>query len=206
MTVFAVLPAAGKSTRMGRPKLALPVGGRTVLEAVVAALRSAGVEHVLVVVGPHVPELVPGAERGGAHVHRLAAETADMRATVEHGLDWLEEHFRPRPEDAWLLVPADHPTLAPDVVRAMLAAHQAGGRHSVFVPTYQGRRGHPTLIAWRHVPGILAHPAGQGINTYLQMHAPEIREVPVADAGVLHDLDTPEDYERLRQDASAKRH
>src|SRR5207237_3552168 len=60
---LALIPAAGKSTRMGRPKLALPLGGRTVLEHVVAALRDAGVEHVLVVVGPHVPELVRSEER-----------------------------------------------------------------------------------------------------------------------------------------------
>ena len=51
---FAVLPAAGKSTRMGRPKLALPLGERTILEQVVAALRQAEVEHILVIVGPHV--------------------------------------------------------------------------------------------------------------------------------------------------------
>ena len=111
MTVFAVLPAAGKSTRMGRPKLTLPVGGRSVLEAVVAALREGGVEHVLVVVGPHVPELVPLAEQAGAHVCRLDAETADMRATVEHGLRWLEERYHPRPDDAFLLTPGDIPFL-----------------------------------------------------------------------------------------------
>ena len=35
---FAVVPACGHSTRMGRPKLALPLGDRTVIERVVAAL------------------------------------------------------------------------------------------------------------------------------------------------------------------------
>ena len=34
-----------------------------------------------------------------------------MRATVEAGLNWLEERLRPEPEDDWLLMPADHPTL-----------------------------------------------------------------------------------------------
>ena len=33
--IFAVIPAAGKSTRMGRPKLALPLEGDTVLGAVI---------------------------------------------------------------------------------------------------------------------------------------------------------------------------
>jgi molybdenum cofactor cytidylyltransferase len=196
---FAVVPAGGRSTRMGRPKLLLPLGGRTVLEHVLTALRDGGVEHTLVVVGPHVPELAPLAEAAGAHVYRLPYETADMRATVERGLSWLEERFRPRPEDGWLLVPADHPALDAGVVRQLLAARAAHPGASIFVPTSAGRRGHPTLIAWKHVAGLRARPAGEGINAYMRLHAAETAEVPAAGAGVLRDLDTPEDYERLRR-------
>src|SRR5207248_109959 len=74
---FALIPAGGKSTRMGRPKLALPLGGRTVLDAVVTALARAGVEHILVVATPQVPELVPLAKAAGADVYALPAETPD---------------------------------------------------------------------------------------------------------------------------------
>ncbi len=191
---FAVIPAAGKSMRMGRPKLALPLGGRTVLECVVGALRNAGVEHVVVVVGPHVAELAPLAKAAGGHALLLPEETADMRATVEHGLRWLEERFHPKPDDAWLLCPADHPTLAPDVVRRLLEVRAAEPHKSILVPTYQGRRGHPALIGWEHVAGMRALPPGQGLNMYLRRHA---AEVAVDCPDVLCDLDTPEDYERL---------
>src|SRR5437764_15360285 len=88
---LAIIPAAGQSTRMGRPKLLLPLGGRTVLERVVAAVRQGGAGATVVVIGPHVPELVPLAEAAGAIPLRLAEPTPDMRATVEHGLRWLEE-------------------------------------------------------------------------------------------------------------------
>jgi molybdenum cofactor cytidylyltransferase len=197
--VFALVPAGGRSARMGRPKLSLPLGDRTVLEHTAGAFRRAGVEHVVVVVGPHVPELVPLAEAAGAHVCLLAEETADMRATVEQGLRWLEEYFQPGPDDAWLLAPADHPTLGADVVRQLLQARADHPGRSVFVPTWDGKRGHPALIGWKHVAGIRAHPAGQGLNTYLRQCADEIHEVPAAGADVLCDLDTPADYERLRR-------
>jgi CTP:molybdopterin cytidylyltransferase MocA len=198
MTVFAVVPAGGRSTRMGRPKLALPLGGRSVLEHVVAALRGGGAEHVVVAVGPHVPELLPLAEAAGAEVCRLPDATADMRATVEHGLRWLEDRHHPRPDDAWLLAPGDHPALDAAAVRELCAYYARRPAQSILVPVHGGRRGHPTLIAWRHAAGIFAHPAGQGINTYLRLHESEMLEVPVASAGVLCDLDTPEDYERMR--------
>src|SRR5262249_1500397 len=75
--IFAVVPAAGHSPRMGRPKLALPLAGRTVIELLVEALRSGGCAHVLAVVGPHVPELLAPAARAGAHVCLLDEPTPD---------------------------------------------------------------------------------------------------------------------------------
>ncbi len=197
--ILAVVPACGRSTRMGRPKLSLPLGGRAVIEHVVAALRRGGADRVLVVAGPHVPELAPLAESAGADVSLLAEQTPDMRSTVEHGLRWLEDRLAPRPDDSWLLAPADHPTLDPAVVRQLRDAVAADPSKSIAVPVVGDRRGHPALIAWRHAAGIRALPPGQGINAYLRQHAGETAEVPVTGTAALCDLDTPEDYERLRQ-------
>jgi molybdenum cofactor cytidylyltransferase len=197
MTTYALIPAAGKSTRMGRPKLALPLRGRTILELVVETIRRAGVEHVLVVVGPHVPELKPLAERARAQVLLLAEETSDMRATIERGLAWLEERFHPRPEDHWLLVPADHPTLHEAVIPRLVAAREESPSRSIVVPTFQGKRGHPVLIDWAHVARLRAFPVGAGVNAYLRERASETVEVPVNTATVLCDLDEPRDYEKL---------
>jgi molybdenum cofactor cytidylyltransferase len=170
-----------------------------VLERVVAALREADVEQVLAVVGPHVPELAPLAAGAGAHVLQLAEETPDMRATVEAGLRWLEERFRPRPDDYWLLVPADHPALDPIIVRMLLWARAEARAQSIVVPTHGGRRGHPTVIDWKHVAGMRSLPPGAGLNAYLRQHVTDTLEVRINSADVLRDLDTPEDYERLRQ-------
>jgi molybdenum cofactor cytidylyltransferase len=165
----------------------------------VAALRRARVETILVITGPHVAELAALAEAAGAHALLLAEETPDMRATVEHGLRWLEERLHPRPGDAWLLCPADHPTLDPSVVRRLIETRGANPDHSIFIPTFQGRRGHPALIGWEHVAGIRELPPGTGLNAYLRRHAARTLEVPVDSADILCDLDTPEDYERLQR-------
>jgi molybdenum cofactor cytidylyltransferase len=196
---FAVVPAAGRSTRMGRPKLSLLLGGRSVLEHVVAALREGGVAHILVVVGPQVPELASLAEAAGAAVLRLTEATADMRATVEHGLRRLEERFHPPPDAAWLLAPADQPAAGAGVVRALLAAYAARPSGSIVVPVHAGRRGHPTVIAWRHVAAIRAWPAGEGLNSYLRSQIGETLDFETAEVGVVADLDVPEDYERFRR-------
>jgi CTP:molybdopterin cytidylyltransferase MocA len=195
--LFGLIPAAGKSRRMGRSKLALPFGTATVLEHVCRAVLAGGAERVLVVAGPHGGELVPLAKAAGADVLLLDRETAEMRHTVEHGLAWLERHCQPTSDDAWLLLPADHPCLEPDVIAALAAARKHTHEATIFVPTFAGQRGHPVLLAWTHVPGIRALPDGTGLNVYLRCHGSERREVPVATDAVLRDLDTPEDYRRL---------
>jgi molybdenum cofactor cytidylyltransferase len=195
--IFAVVPAGGKSTRMGRPKLQLPFRGRTVLECVLDALRLGGCDHTVVVLGAQAAPLAPLVTQGGAHACLLAEETADMRATVEVGLSWLEQHFRPGDDDAWLLVPADQPTLDPAVVVALRSAYLAQTDKSIVVPTFAGKRGHPVLLAWRHVAGVRRHTAGEGLNTYLRQHEAATLGVAVDKPSVLTDLDTPEDYARL---------
>jgi molybdenum cofactor cytidylyltransferase len=185
---------------MGRPKLALPLGNRTVLEHVVAAVHNGGVPDVVVVIGPGTAYLQPLGERAGARVHLLPEDTPDMRATVQAGLAWLEQEFQPKNDDAWLLLPADHPTLHADVIQTLAAVARSQKSYSIFVPVYHGRRGHPTLFRWRNVAALRAFPEGEGLNAFIRSRPAETMEIPWNSAEVLCDLDTPEDYERLARD------
>jgi molybdenum cofactor cytidylyltransferase len=197
MQTFGLIPAAGKSERMGRPKLLLPVGGKTVLEHVLTAVRGGGVAEVLVVVSPRAHALQDAAERAGAQVLRLAEDTADMRQTCQRGLDWLESRFHPRPDDGWLLMPADHPTCRPEVVRALLHAVAFHPDRSILVPAHEGKRGHPVWLRWDHVQAIRELPPEVGLNALIQARVDQTLEVPWDSDEILRDLDTPEDYRRL---------
>ena len=205
MRTFGLIPAAGKSVRMGQPKLLLPLGGTTVLGRVLAAVRAGGVADVLVVVGPQLPALAEAARADGAHVLTLAEDTADMRATCLHGLAWLEARFAPQRDDGWLLLPADHPTCRAQVVQALLAAagHPALRERSIVVPVHAGRRGHPVWLRWEYVAAIRAMGEGEGLNRYVRERAAQTLELDWPDAEVLRDLDTPEDYRRLVEEIAA---
>jgi molybdenum cofactor cytidylyltransferase len=198
MTI-ALIPAAGKSSRMGQPKLLLPWGNQTVLEHVISAIRNGGIENVLLVVGPSLPKLEEIGKKAGALVCSLAQETADMKATVQEGLRWLEQRFNPQADDFWCLVPGDHPTLEAGTIRELLQAQAQQIGYSIFIPVFAGKRGHPSLIQWKHVAPILQLAGDQGINSYLRRQNKETLEVPVTSPSILWDLDRPEDYEQLRQ-------
>jgi molybdenum cofactor cytidylyltransferase len=196
--IFALIPAAGHSRRMGRPKLLLPFGGATVLEQVIDSLKAGGVDFVVAIVAPHLPELIPLAERRGAWPLLLPNDTPDMQATVEYGLRFVEQRYSPDPADAWLLAPADHPLLEPEIVRQLVEARRHQTAYSIFVPVYGGRRGHPALLSWTHASKLQDYPPARGLNQYIRDHESQVLEVPVQSKGILADLDTPQDYERLR--------
>jgi molybdenum cofactor cytidylyltransferase len=197
MRIFGILPAAGKSRRMGRAKLLLPCAGTTVLERVIQAVRAAGVAEIVVVTAPDADELSQVAHATQAHVVRLAQDTPDMRATCEFGLAWIKSNLHPENTDRWLLLPADHPTIRPGAVSALLGAAQACAEKSIFVPTFHGRRGHPTMFGWEHVAGIREFEKDLGLNAYIRQHEGDTKEVEWLSDEILYDLDTPEDYERM---------
>jgi CTP:molybdopterin cytidylyltransferase MocA len=109
-------------------------------------------------------------------------------------------------------VPADHPVLEAEVIRMLLGpSHDRKGvddaaaplrsrlgQATIRIPTFNGERGHPTLIGWQHVAGIRALAKDVGLNAYLRAHPEAVREVPVEWETILFDMDTPEDYERIK--------
>lgn len=189
MTGPVLIPAAGKSRRMGTPKLLLPLAGQTVLRRLLDAIAESGVGPATVVVGPGDAALAR--EAAGAALVTLPIDTPDMRATVLAGLAALDRDGAPM---GFFLVPADHPVLAPEAFRAVAAEARP---ERIVVPTWNGRRGHPTWIGWAHVAGIREQPPGEGINAYLRRQTSATLELPYPNDAVTLDLDTPDDYAAL---------
>ncbi len=189
--VFGVLPAAGRSRRMGQPKLLLPAGSGTVIERVLETWRAC-MPVVVVVVHPQDGALAEVCRRCGAHVVVAQPPPPDMRASVCCALDELRRVYMPHVEDGWLLAPADMAGLSCGAIQGVLAARRQGGPE-ILVPTWNGRRGHPVYFSWRLAEAVAELPAGVGIDALVR--AGPVREVPAADASVLADLDTPEAYE-----------
>src|SRR5690349_4575408 len=115
---------------MGQPKLSLRLGERTVLEHVVEELHNGGVEQVLVVTAPHIPDLPALAQAAGADVYALAEATFEMRTTVEAGLHWLAERHAPHTPEAFILAPGDHPAFTAEVVRSLCDAYRGDAERS----------------------------------------------------------------------------
>jgi molybdenum cofactor cytidylyltransferase len=191
---FAIVPAAGRSRRMGQPKLLLPWQGRTVIEHVVSAWNASRVEHVVVVVSPDDLPLAEICRRLPCHLVVPDAPPPEMKDSVGWGLEWIKQHFAPQPADAWLVGPADLPRLSAAVIDAVLAAYDPN-QASIVVPRQAGHGGHPVLFPWRLASQAHALAESETLKDLLTRS--KVRELDVPDSAA-GDLDTPEDYRRLQ--------
>jgi CTP:molybdopterin cytidylyltransferase MocA len=164
------------------------------IERVITALRNGGADPIVVVTGAHDPALPTIARAAGAEICELTNPTPQMRATVEYGLSWLQEHHDPRTDDAFLLTPGDIPFLSAVTVRVLCEAWQRRPAVSILVPTHAGRRGHPALIGWRHVENIRTLPIDVGVDAYLREKISESAEVELP-IDVAADWDAPDDIQ-----------
>lgn len=196
--LFAVVPAAGLSRRMGRAKLLLPLGKTTVIGKLLSVLQRSEITRTVVVLRRNDEPLREAVVAGGAFPLQPEVDPPDMRTSVEYGLAWLHREFQPAPDDGWLLAPADHPLLDAQVLGELIARWQRGD-YRILVPTHNGHRGHPTFFRWELAAEVAQIPVDQGLNRLLKDHTADITEFPVASPAVLTDLDTPEDYERLKK-------
>lgn len=197
---FAVIPAAGASTRMGVPKLLLPMEGGTMIEKTLAAWTASKVDRIVVVVRPDDRELAMVCRSHGADVFVPPVAPPEMRDSVQYGLRHIEVSLSPSAEDAWLLAPADMPNLSPRVANALISAHSSN-HPAILVPTLGGKRGHPILFPWTLTGEVFSLSAAEGLNVLRQRH--ESREIPCdanepAGAAAFSDVDTPQDYQRLQ--------
>ena len=191
--MFALIPAAGRSRRMGTSKLLLPWQGTTVIEHLIHTLTRSDISAVAIVVRPDDHALQEVIQRTSALPIIPDHEPPEMRDSIEIGLQAIRQRFSPTDEDGWLLIPADHPLLEKEVLDSLLGRWSQGDCESL-LPTLGERRGHPTLLRWSLATRIEQLPRDVGVNALLRSSPNLVTEMPTNRESVLADLDTPDDY------------
>ena len=195
MRVAAVILAAGASTRFGRPKILAELDGRTLLEHVLDAVREAGIEEIVVVLGHAADE-------------------------IEDGIDWLDEHLvrNPNPEllssslqvglataadldppvKAAIVLLGDQPRVRPEVIHALIGAARTA-EEPVIVPDYADGGGANPVVMRREAFDLADEASGdRGLGPLLAAREELVLHVPFP--GSNPDVDTPADLAALEGD------
>ena len=186
----AVIPAAGRSHRMGRAKALLDAGGKTFLGQILSSLREGGAGPLLVIVRDlDDPVAREAREQGGEAILNPDPSTGPV-SSLQAGIRAL-----PDAAAAVLFAPVDHPLFSPETVRALILGF-VESRAPLVVPAFHGWRGHPVLFGRELFPELLEKDLPEGARTVVRRYLDARLQLPVEDPGILADLDTPEDYRK----------
>jgi molybdenum cofactor cytidylyltransferase len=196
----AVILSAGQSSRMGTPKALVDFRGKTFLARILDAAQHPKIGLVRIVLGAGDAEirhalslpddiviLNPDWQRGQLSSIQAAVRSLADGARDEAALDGI------------LLCPVDHPLISRALVAALVAAFYSDAHPRIVVPTFRGRRGHPTIFASSLFPELLAAPDDQGARAVVWAHSPEVAEVPTDEEGVVLNLNDPKILQRARE-------
>jgi molybdenum cofactor cytidylyltransferase len=188
--IAAVILSAGESSRMGRPKALLPIDGETFIEHIVAALKAAGCDSIVVVLGHNADIL----RREIAHLPVTILVNSDYRKGQLSSLQTAIRYLITEPQCSGILVHlVDHPFIDPGLVKLLVERFEASGK-PIAVPRYQGRRGHPVIFARALFDELLSAPEDQGAKAVVNAHRQETLELETENDGITADIDTPELY------------
>lgn len=189
--VAIVILAGGTSSRLGRPKQLLELGGEPLLRHTVRRAMASSATEVVLVLGSRAEEI-------GAAVGELGQRTvinsdfaSGQSTSMVAGVAALGADA-----DAAILMLGDQPTVTPALLDRLIATFAETGA-AIVQPRYQGRPGNPVLFRRDQFPDLLAVTGDLGAREIIQRRKGDVVWVEL-DEPAPPDVDSDEDYEHLK--------
>jgi molybdenum cofactor cytidylyltransferase len=193
--ISVIILAAGAATRFGSPKLLQPLPGRpntSLIAATVEIALAADLHSIFVVVGCQASAVSAALAGQPVEIVENPQWPDGLSSSIRAGLARL-----PAGVEAVLFLLGDQPAVRPATLTALIEAQRTTGA-PILIPTFDGRRGNPTLFE-RRTFGDLARLTGdEGGRALVRSGRFRVAELAVPDPAILLDVDRPEDLERLK--------
>ncbi len=190
--IKAIILAAGRSRRMGTPKMQMKIAGQTFLQHISGCLQRNGIRHITVVLGFNAERM-----------------TAEMPPELDYAVNKNFDNGqfsslqcglrRVLPDcEAALVCLVDQPHIQDEWVNKITAAFRQT-KGDIFVPAFRGKSGHPVLYSASVFPKIMAMAPTQTARDLRSRPNIKTRQVPLDDPGILQDADYPHDIIKIKK-------
>jgi molybdenum cofactor cytidylyltransferase len=187
-----VILAAGASTRMGRCKLLLPWGEKTILTHLLDQWRSTGAAQIAPVIDPSNEFLRKALAHAGFSPRDWIENPSPQKGMfsslqeASRWIGWLSTLTH------WIISLGDQPHIQISTLRLLLDATRKNPTR-ICQPAFHGRAAHPIILPANNFRE-LAQSDIPNLRAYVRTREAVPLRVAVEDAAVSHDLNTPEDY------------
>lgn len=188
MSTGAVIVAAGMSSRMGEFKPLLTIGSISIVKRIVATLKQAGIDKIVMVTGYNADSLERHlAGNGLIFLRNEDYSRTQMFDSAKIGLEYLADKC-----NKILFTPVDIPLFTVKTVTTLLDSEA-----ELACPVFKGEAGHPVIFSSSVAKYLLQDSGESGLKGAFSRCGVDMTEIIVDDEGILHDADTPQDYKNL---------
>ncbi|MGV9713664.1 nucleotidyltransferase family protein [Gordonia sp. NPDC003424] len=186
--VCAVVLAAGRSRRLGRPKQLLPYRGTTLLGATLDNVRRMGFDQIIVTLGAAADDITARVDLHGLTVVVNDEHASGCASSIGAAIAQLD----PRAAGAVLLL-GDQPGIREAAARSLAAAASGAPLGAC---RYRDGLGHPFWLGRSIFPQLQTLHGDKAVWKLIDASGPDLVTVDVDDAVPL-DVDTDDDYRAL---------
>jgi len=185
--IAGVVLAAGRSSRLGRPKQLLPLAGLPLLAHVLRSASESSLDDVVVVLGHEAPAIRGAVGDWGQRVVVNPDYAAGQSTSIRAGLAALDPAT-----EAVLFLLGDQPGVGPATIDAVVAEY-GRSRAPIVVPVYGAAVGNPVLFDRALFPELAALRGDRGARGIVRRRSDQAARVAVA-GDPPPDVDTEADY------------
>jgi molybdenum cofactor cytidylyltransferase len=175
---------------MGQPKQLLPLRNKPIIRHCLDNLIAAGIKDIVVVLGPRGDEMLDSVKEIPIQIVFNRNPESEMAESVRIGLRAVTEN-----SSGVLVCLSDHPLISIETLENLMQCFLETP-DKIIIPIYKKKRGHPTLFPINVIKEIFEQ---NTLRDIIQIDKSRLRFLDVQDEGVILDMDTKEDYERIRK-------
>lgn len=185
--IEAIVLAAGKGERLGAIKPLVRIDGEPALARVICALKAAGIERIVVVLGYAAGAIQSKVDLTGCRVVVNHNYKKGMGSSLALGIESLSEKAQ-----GFLILHADMPYVKESTIGTVVGQARQGAR--IVAPIYRDRRGFPVYLHRSCCGELLPTLTGEiGARRFIEAHPQDLVLVKVDDPGAVRDIDRLED-------------
>ena len=184
--------AAGKSQRFGAPKVLQQFDGKPFLTRVLDSLLKTGIRENYLILGFNAKKMIP-----------LLPEIENLNIVInknfENGqfssLQTGVSNFKAI-YCGLLICLIDQPHIKSETFQN-IGRKVVSNPEKIIIPVYNNRGGHPVFVPGSLFPEIVKNSSEKSLRDVFSNHQDLILRIDIKDPGILEDIDTPADLNRL---------
>lgn len=189
MHIVTIIPAAGKSSRMGKDKPFLEIKGKTIISQQVEIIKQTSLLPVYIITN-HPDMLKDQIDTSVTVIVNANNKTFSMLESIRLGIQKT-----PANTTGAMVVPGDFPLDTADLINKLRAVFNDNPK-KIVLPVFKNKRGHPIVIPAKFFKNIISSYDDLGLKGLLVEFSNSVLEVDWPDNSVLTNLNFARDYKK----------